>query len=91
MRNVCDVLIAVPSDDTPRIQECHILAGHALCDAVEGAVVASQSSSSQMSAGKKALFLVLDGGDQRGQRLTTCGLSLSSNQGLLNYASPPRS
>ena len=47
MRNVCDVLIAVPSDDTPRIQECHILAGHALCDAVEGAVVASQSSSSK--------------------------------------------
>lgn len=47
MRNVCEVLIAVPSDDTPRIQECHILAGHALCDAVEGAVVASQSSSSK--------------------------------------------
>ena len=45
MRDVVDVLIAVPSDETPRIQECHILAGHALCDAVEGAIVASQSSS----------------------------------------------
>jgi D-sedoheptulose 7-phosphate isomerase len=46
MRDIVDVLIAVPSDETPRIQECHILAGHALCDAVEGAVVASQSQSS---------------------------------------------
>jgi D-sedoheptulose 7-phosphate isomerase len=40
MRGLVDVLIAVPSEVTPRIQECHILAGHALCDAVEGAVVA---------------------------------------------------
>ena len=40
MRGLVDVLIAVPSNETPRIQECHILAGHALCDAVEQAVVA---------------------------------------------------
>jgi D-sedoheptulose 7-phosphate isomerase len=38
MRELVDVLIAVPSNDTPRIQECHILVGHALCDAVEQAV-----------------------------------------------------
>ena len=36
--NLADVLIAVPSNETPRIQECHILLGHALCDAVEQAV-----------------------------------------------------
>jgi D-sedoheptulose 7-phosphate isomerase len=35
MRELVDVLIAAPSNDTPRIQECHILMGHALCDAVE--------------------------------------------------------
>jgi D-sedoheptulose 7-phosphate isomerase len=35
MRELVDVLIAVPSNETPRIQECHILVGHALCDAVE--------------------------------------------------------
>lgn len=35
LRNLADVLIAAPSQDTPRIQECHILFGHALCDAVE--------------------------------------------------------
>ena len=40
MRSLVDVLIDVPSAETPRIQECHILAGHALCDAVEAAVVA---------------------------------------------------
>jgi D-sedoheptulose 7-phosphate isomerase len=38
LRDVVDVLIAVPSDATPRIQECHILVGHALCDAVEQAI-----------------------------------------------------
>ncbi len=38
LRDLVDVLIAVPSDETPRIQECHILVGHALCDAVEQAV-----------------------------------------------------
>jgi D-sedoheptulose 7-phosphate isomerase len=30
-----DVILNVPSRDTPRIQECHILLGHILCDWVE--------------------------------------------------------
>ena len=38
LRSLVDVLIAVPSEETPRIQECHILLGHALCDAVEQAL-----------------------------------------------------
>ena len=41
IRGLVDTLIAVPSDDTPRIQECHILIGHALCDAVEQAIAGS--------------------------------------------------
>jgi len=41
MRGLVDTLIAVPSGETPRIQECHILVGHALCDAVEEAVAKS--------------------------------------------------
>ena len=40
LRSLADILIAVPSEETPRIQECHILAGHALCDAVEQALTA---------------------------------------------------
>ena len=38
LRELVDVLIAAPSEETPRIQECHILVGHALCDAVEQAI-----------------------------------------------------
>ncbi|MEZ4721655.1 MAG: D-sedoheptulose 7-phosphate isomerase [Flavobacteriales bacterium] len=35
MREVCDVLINIPSTDTPRIQESHILVGHIICQLVE--------------------------------------------------------
>jgi D-sedoheptulose 7-phosphate isomerase len=35
MRALCDFLINVPSTDTPRIQECHILIGHIICEIVE--------------------------------------------------------
>jgi D-sedoheptulose 7-phosphate isomerase len=44
LRDIVDTLIAAPSDETPRIQECHILVGHALCDAVEQAVAASPNN-----------------------------------------------
>ena len=37
MNYVCDVNMVVPSDDTPRIQEIHILIGHILCQAVDNA------------------------------------------------------
>lgn len=35
MKALCDHLIYVPSEDTPRIQEAHILAGHIICELVE--------------------------------------------------------
>jgi len=35
MKDVCDFLLNVPSTDTPRIQECHILIGHIICQLVE--------------------------------------------------------
>jgi len=41
--SLADILIAVPSSDTPRIQECHILLGHALCDAIEQELMAGDS------------------------------------------------
>jgi D-sedoheptulose 7-phosphate isomerase len=37
IKNICDVLINVPSTDTPRIQESHILVGHIICQLVEQA------------------------------------------------------
>lgn len=35
MKEVSDILINVPSSDTPRIQESHILIGHIICELVE--------------------------------------------------------
>jgi len=35
MAGMVDILLNVPSKDTPRIQECHILIGHILCELVE--------------------------------------------------------
>lgn len=35
MEELCDICIKVPSADTPRIQEAHILIGHIICCIVE--------------------------------------------------------
>ncbi|MBS1646814.1 MAG: D-sedoheptulose 7-phosphate isomerase [Bacteroidetes bacterium] len=35
MKNICKYLINIPSRDTPRIQECHMLLGHSICELVE--------------------------------------------------------
>lgn len=35
MAAVCELLLNVPSGDTPRIQEAHIMIGHIICDLVE--------------------------------------------------------
>ncbi|MGB9068773.1 MAG: D-sedoheptulose 7-phosphate isomerase [Candidatus Acidiferrales bacterium] len=35
MKDVADCTICIPSEETPRIQECHILAGHIICEIVE--------------------------------------------------------
>lgn len=35
LKEISDVLFNVPSDDTPRIQESHILIGHIICQLVE--------------------------------------------------------
>ena len=38
MNDLCDVNIIVPSDNTPRIQEMHILIGHILAQAVDDVI-----------------------------------------------------
>lgn len=35
MREMCDYMLRVPSNDTPRIQESHILMGHIICQLIE--------------------------------------------------------
>lgn len=42
MESVCDMLIAVPSNDTPRIQEGHELCGHVLCAMIERILFAEE-------------------------------------------------
>jgi D-sedoheptulose 7-phosphate isomerase len=38
MAELCDYLLAVPSSDTPKIQEGHLVLGHILCGLVENAI-----------------------------------------------------
>jgi D-sedoheptulose 7-phosphate isomerase len=33
-----DISLKIPSNDTPRIQEAHIMAGHIICEIVEKAL-----------------------------------------------------
>lgn len=37
MNTVCDINLIVPSDNTPRIQEMHILFGHIICQTIDEA------------------------------------------------------
>ncbi|MEO7530897.1 MAG: D-sedoheptulose 7-phosphate isomerase [Sediminibacterium sp.] len=38
MKEISDYLINVPSNDTPRIQESHIMIGHIICELVEAKI-----------------------------------------------------
>jgi D-sedoheptulose 7-phosphate isomerase len=38
MRELCDLFLAAPSDDTPIIQQIHMVAGHTICGLVEQAL-----------------------------------------------------
>jgi D-sedoheptulose 7-phosphate isomerase len=44
MKNLCDVCLCMPSDSTPRIQECHIVIEHVLCAFIEEAIFGAQRS-----------------------------------------------
>lgn len=35
MAGLCKYLVNIPSKDTPRIQECHMVIGHTICELVE--------------------------------------------------------
>ena len=35
LKSVVDICLKIPSDNTPRIQECHITVGHIVCSIVE--------------------------------------------------------
>lgn len=40
--NIADFIVRVPSDDTPRIQEMHMLLGHIICELIESKLFVSK-------------------------------------------------
>ena len=46
LKSLCDYLINIPSADTPRIQESHIMLGHVICELVETKYFDTPSSES---------------------------------------------
>jgi D-sedoheptulose 7-phosphate isomerase len=42
MNELCDLCVIAPSDETPIIQQIHIIAGHIICGLVEQAVIAAK-------------------------------------------------
>jgi len=38
MQDLCKILIKIPSDKTPLIQECHLVIGHLLCEQIENKI-----------------------------------------------------
>lgn len=42
MKQIADYCICVPSSDTPRVQESHIMIGHIICEIVESALFADK-------------------------------------------------
>ena len=45
IKNFADIMINVPSTDTPRIQEAHIMIGHIICEIVESRIFPMNKSS----------------------------------------------
>ena len=44
MNKICNVNLAAPSEDTPRIQEMHIIIGHTICHLIDQEFKSNQSS-----------------------------------------------
>lgn len=42
MQTTCDLLLSIPSKETPKIQECHILFGHIICSLIEDALFGAE-------------------------------------------------
>lgn len=42
MRDLCDILLAVPSTNTPKIQEGHLIIGHIICGLIEMSIFGSK-------------------------------------------------
>ncbi|GHV17978.1 hypothetical protein AGMMS49938_18910 [Fibrobacterales bacterium] len=61
LKELSDIAIIVPSSDTPRVQESHILVGHIICDLIEKEMFSISASKNKKRAKNKAVFLDRDG------------------------------
>lgn len=52
LRNGADLVLSIPSTDTPRIQEAHMLAGHVICSLVEEALFGAGRPDRQRTTGQ---------------------------------------
>lgn len=52
MRALSDYCVRVPSDETARIQECHIVIGHVLCGLMETAIFGKENSDASDRTGR---------------------------------------
>lgn len=50
MAERCDLLLNVPSTETPKIQECHIMFGHIICALIENTLFGAQYDPMRQSA-----------------------------------------
>ena len=52
MRELCDICLHAPSDETPQIQQIHIVAAHAVCGLVEKAMFGTASAQGKHASAK---------------------------------------
>jgi D-sedoheptulose 7-phosphate isomerase len=57
MQSLCDHLLAIPSPDTPKIQEGHLMLGHILCGLVEKALFKEKEPCEKPLSWREALEL----------------------------------
>ena len=55
--DAAEIVIAIPSRQTPRIQEAHLMLGHLICEAVEQAIVADETAGVAVAAAPASVTL----------------------------------
>jgi len=53
MSDLCDVCLFAPSNETPQIQQIHIVAAHAICELVEVLMFPMEDAARRLTQGKK--------------------------------------
>lgn len=60
MRELCDHLLEVPSGNTPKIQEGHLVLGHIICGLVENAIFSKEAVSIDNSKSQTPLHIMAE-------------------------------